>query len=183
LTVFIMSENFRDPFDGNPGSLLHGKRVIGRLEFDERTYPVVSQMRARFEVFRARVERQFGREPSEEWTYLRSSRRIEAGRELIETVLAKRNPDSPGERLGFPTHGNFQATQDIELLPVNHAGVATQQTSVVALRGRDPMVSERRLGAEGRHSLVPLGATRAFETEHWRPIHRPPTVKRYDGTV
>ena len=95
LTVFMVSENFRNPLNGDPGSLLHGKWVVGRLELDVRAYPVVAQMCTRFEVFRARVQWQFSRKPSEEWTDVRPLRHIEASRELIETVLAERNPDSP----------------------------------------------------------------------------------------
>ena len=152
----IVSKNFRDPLDGNPGSLLHGKWVVGRLELDERAYSVVAQMCARFEVLRARVKRQFSRKPSEKWTDVRSLRRIEASRELIETVLAERNPDSPGERLRFTLHGNFQTTQNIELLPVDHTGVAVQQTSDMSLLGRYPIMSVTGMRSPPRHREVRL---------------------------
>ena len=94
LTFFVMSEYLRDPIDGYSGSLLHGKWVIGRLNFDVRTDPVVSQMRARLEIFRTRIEGQLGRQPAKEWTDVRSFRCVEAGHELIEAILAERNPDS-----------------------------------------------------------------------------------------
>jgi hypothetical protein len=52
--------DFGYPIDGNPVSLLDGKRVIGWLEFDAGANPAVAEMHARLEILRARIERQFG---------------------------------------------------------------------------------------------------------------------------
>ena len=46
--------------------MLDGKRMIGGLQFDIRADTVVSEMHARLEILRARIERQFGREPAKE---------------------------------------------------------------------------------------------------------------------
>ena len=169
LTVFAVSENLRDPIDGDPRALFHGERVVGGLKFDVRPYPVVAQMRACFQIFRARIKGQFGREPSEEWADVRSFRRIETSHELIETVLAERNPDAPGEWLCFPMHRNLQATQNKEILPVDHAGIAVEHTSIVTRLDGNRIIEQRRVRTEGGHSLVPFLATRAFEP-HLRPI-------------
>ena len=40
----IISKNLRDPFDGDPGSLLYGEWMVGRLDLDVRAYAVVAQI-------------------------------------------------------------------------------------------------------------------------------------------
>ena len=55
-----VGENLAHPRSGDPLPLFDRKRVVGRLQLDIRPDPVIAEMDAGLEVFRARIERQFG---------------------------------------------------------------------------------------------------------------------------
>jgi hypothetical protein len=52
--------DFGDAINRDPVSLLDGKRMIGRLEFDVRANPAVAERHARLEILRAHIEHQLG---------------------------------------------------------------------------------------------------------------------------
>jgi len=53
------------------------------------------------------------------------------------------------------------------MFPVNDAGVGFEDASVVSLFDRDCVDIERGISVDSGHSLVPLIARGAFETEHF----------------
>jgi len=166
LTMFVVREDFRNPIDGDTGSLLDGERMIGWLQFDVRPYPVVAKMNAGLQILGAGVKRQFGGQPAEERPDLRTLRCLETGHKLIEVGLAERNPHTPGEWLGCAVNGNFETPQNKEKFTVDNAGVATQRAAIIAIRCRNSLVVKRRSRADGRHPLMPFIAALAFEPKH-----------------
>src|SRR5262245_35987380 len=70
--VLVEGVDLRDPIARDSITLLNGERMIRGLEFDVRANAVVAQMNPRLQILRARIERQLGREPTEEWADVRS---------------------------------------------------------------------------------------------------------------
>lgn len=172
--MFEARIDFDRPFARNPPSLLQGERMIRGLQFYVRTYSVVSEMHTGFEILRARIERQLGGEPSEEWADVRPLWCVEASNELIEAVLAQRYPNAPNERLALAMHRNLQAATDEERLLIDNAGIAAQGAPLCTRFQRNGVVIERSVRGIPRRSFVPFIARRAFESDHCMLLFSPP---------
>ena len=70
--------------DRDPIALLDGERVIGRFELDTGAN-AVTQMEARLEILRARIERQLSRQPAEERSEMGAHRQVQTGLERSAT--------------------------------------------------------------------------------------------------
>lgn len=115
------------------GALLHGQRVIGRLEYDVRPIPYRLGMHVRLEVQRGhRIRRKLGGQPAEVRRFpLPPGYRPQLGH-AGEVFPAERDPHAPLEVLVGIDNGKDQPSPNEIVLRLDDADLVLQAAALVA---------------------------------------------------
>lgn len=163
--VHISRVDLGDAIDGDPVALLDRERVLGRLKLERGADAIAAQMDARLQVLGAWVQRNFGRQPAEQWSDMRALWPVDARNELVEPLLAQRDPDAPDQRFVLAMDRNLDTSAHEEMLVVDDAGFRFEDAAARTFPGWNCVENQRCFGEETWHALVPLVASRALEAK------------------
>jgi hypothetical protein len=147
--------------NGDSGSLLDREWMLGRLELDEGSLPVVSEVHHGLQILGLRKPFEGRGEPAKERALVSAMRLVVELEEGVEVLAAQGDPDAPDEGLRLAENRNLETTPNEEELVIDHTGIGIEATPPGSLRLGNSVVVEGRRGTQAGQAFVALSAGRA----------------------